>query len=138
MKKKSLKSYVITVVEIVAVAGIVILAFYVKKPVVTFMDSWLPKAMAQTTEKTNVTKVDVSGVVRTLPKEVKAGIYTMAVEVNSETKDSRFIEAITSQPTIFRIGDKVNLFSIMPSPDLKTTGPQIMYYIAVPVSANNN
>ncbi|MCX6744020.1 MAG: hypothetical protein NTX82_00655 [Candidatus Parcubacteria bacterium] len=140
MKKgMSLKGFVITLILAVA-AGTMVFHLFVKEPLGKFLDTWVPKAMAQSQveRKSNVTKVNTIVMVRTLPKEKKAGIYSMVVERNYNGENPLTMEAITVQPTLFRIGDKIEIYSIMPDPDVNITGPHSMYYIAVPLAVTNN
>ena len=57
-----------------------------------------------------------NGVVVSAPKELKAGIYVMDVEVERSAKQPISLMAITSHPEQFYIGDTIELYSVIQSP----------------------
>jgi len=69
-----------------------------------------------------------NAMVVTMPKELKAGIYIMEVEVESQAKEPTRLQAITSHPEQFHIGDACELSSIITSPKAAFRD---MFYIAV-------
>ncbi|MCX6740169.1 MAG: hypothetical protein NTZ49_02990 [Candidatus Parcubacteria bacterium] len=69
-----------------------------------------------------------SGVVVSAPKLLKADMWIMEVELTRDAKDSTRLRAVTSQPELFRIGDKIEIYSVLTS---SKNGYRDMFYIAV-------
>lgn len=88
----------------------------------------VPKAVPKGETYSKEVEQIASGVVVSAPRELNAGIWIMEVELSRDAKDPILLQAITSQPEQFCVGDKTELHSVITSHKSRYRD---MFYIAV-------